>query len=119
VRALTDSHGNLVGQFAPAGASVSGSKAYDPWGNVTATTGTITGLLGYQSTWTATANGKNLMGARWCDPQTGDFTSADTIQVAPEPDPAAGNPFAAAVRNLRKALTSGHLTAQALAALPA
>ena len=34
------------------------------------------------------------MGARWYSPSAGDFTSADTIQVSPVPDPAAGNPFA-------------------------
>ena len=34
------------------------------------------------------------MGARWYDPGSGDFTSADTVQVSPDPDPAAGNPFA-------------------------
>jgi hypothetical protein len=34
------------------------------------------------------------MGARWYDPGEGDFTSADTVSVSPDPDPAAGNPFA-------------------------
>jgi hypothetical protein len=38
------------------------------------------------------------MGARWYDPQAGDFTSRDTVVVSPDPDPdpdpAAGNPFA-------------------------
>jgi hypothetical protein len=34
------------------------------------------------------------MGARWYAPSAGDFTSADTVQVSPDPDPAAGNPFA-------------------------
>jgi len=54
----------------------------------------MTGLLGYQSAWTDAATGKNLMGARWYDPGTGDFTSADTVAVSPDPDEAAGNPFA-------------------------
>jgi RHS repeat-associated protein len=60
---------------------VAGSRAYDPWGTVTATTGSISGLLGFQSAWTDTAAGKSLMGARWYDPGAGDFTSADTVQV--------------------------------------
>ena len=94
VQALTDSHGNLVGEFTPAGTSISGSKAYDPWGNVTATTGTPVGLLGFQSAWSDAAAGKDLMGARWYDPAAGDFTSRDTVTVSPDPDPAAGNPFA-------------------------
>ena len=34
------------------------------------------------------------MGARWYDPAAGDFTSRDTVTVSPDPDPAAGNPFA-------------------------
>src|SRR5580692_9640862 len=64
------------------------------WGNVTATAGGMTGLLGYQSAWTDAAAGKDLMGARWYDPGAGDFTSADTVAVSPDPDEAAGNPFA-------------------------
>ena len=94
VQGLTDSHGNLVGEFTPAATSISGSKAYDPWGNVTAVTGTPVGLLGFQSAWSDAAAGKDLMGARWYDPAAGDFTSRDTVTVSPDPDPAAGNPFA-------------------------
>jgi RHS repeat-associated protein len=94
VLALTDVHGNQVGQFTAAGASLAASQAYDPWGNVTATAGGMTGLLGYQSAWTDAAAGKDLMGARWYDPGAGDFTSADTVAVSPDPDEAAGNPFA-------------------------
>ena len=63
-------------------------------GKVTTATGTPQGLLGYQSSWSDPASGKNLMGARWYAPTAGDFTSADTVQVNPDPDPAAGNPFA-------------------------
>jgi len=54
--------------FTAAGASLSGSRAYDPWGNVTATIGTVTGHMGYQSARTDAAGGKDLMGARWYDP---------------------------------------------------
>ena len=54
----------------------------------------MTGQLGYQSAWTDAASGKDLMGARWYNPGDGDFTSADTVTVSPDPDPAAGNPFA-------------------------
>jgi RHS repeat-associated protein len=92
--ALTDTHGNQVGQFTASGTSLSGSRAYDPWGNTAATSGAMTGLLGYQSAWSDAATGKDLMGARWYDPAAGDFTSADTIQVSPVPDIAGGNPFA-------------------------
>jgi RHS repeat-associated protein len=110
VQALTDAHTNLVGQFTAAGTSVSGSKAYDPWGTVTATTGTVSGLLGYQSAWSDAASGKDLMGARWYDPGAGDFTSRDTVAVSPDPDPAAGNPFAyAADEPLDLTDPSGHM----------
>ena len=30
------------------------------------------------------ASGKDLMGARWYAPGSGDFTSADTVQVNPD-----------------------------------
>jgi RHS repeat-associated protein len=94
VLALANAHGDVLGQFTAAGTAVAGSQAYDPWGKVTTTTGTPQGLLGYQSAWSDPASGKDLMGARWYAPAEGHFTSADTVQVSPDPDPAAGNPFA-------------------------
>ena len=109
VQTMTDLHTNLIGQFTPAGTSLAGSKAYDPWGVVTATTGTPVGLLGYQSAWTDNTAGKNLMGARWYNPSDGDFTSRDTVTVNPDPDPAAGDPFAyAADEPLDLTDPSGH-----------
>jgi RHS repeat-associated protein len=90
VLALTDSHGDVLGQFAATSTVMAGSQAYDPWGNVTATTGSLSGLLGFQSAWTDPGTGKDLMGARWHAPSAGDFTSADTMQVPAVPDPAAG-----------------------------
>ena len=68
-------------------------------GTVTATTGTMTGMLGFQSAWTDPASGKDLMGARWYNPAAGDFTSRDTMQVSPVPDPAAADPFGYAAGN--------------------
>ena len=99
VLALGNSHGDLVGQFAAADTAVAASQAYDPWGAVTTSTGVTSGLLGYQSAWADPASGKSLMGARWYDPTAGDFTSADSVQVSPDPDPAAGDPFAYAADN--------------------
>jgi RHS repeat-associated protein len=93
--ALTDAHGDVLGQFTAAGTAVSGSQSYDPWGAVTATTGTLSGMLGFQSAWTDPAPGKDLMGARWYNPAAGDFTSADTVQVPPVPEvprPGRGQP---------------------------
>jgi YD repeat-containing protein len=45
VLALTDAHGDVLGQFTAGGTGVLGSQAYDPWGTVTATTGTMSGML--------------------------------------------------------------------------
>ena len=67
-------------------------------------------MLGYQSAWTDPASGKDLMGARWYSPSAGDFTSADTVHVSPDPDPAAGDPFAYAADNpLTYTDPTGHL----------
>jgi RHS repeat-associated protein len=89
---------------------VLGSQAYDPWGNVTASTGTVTGMLGLQSAWTDPASGKDLMGARWYNPAAGDFPSRDTVQVSPVPDPAAADPFGYAAGNpLSFTDPTGHL----------
>jgi len=109
--ALANVHGDVLGQFTASGTAVSGSQSYDPWGTVTATTGTPAGLLGYQSAWSDPASGKDLMGARWYAPTAGDFTSADTVQVSPDPDPAAGNPFAyAADEPLDLTDPTGHMS---------
>ena len=94
VLALTNTHGDVIGQFTGSGTSASGSTGYDPWGTVTATSGTPQGRLGFQSGWTDPATGKVAMGARWYTPSTGDFDSADTVQVSADPDPAMADPFA-------------------------
>ncbi|MGD0557188.1 MAG: LamG-like jellyroll fold domain-containing protein, partial [Streptosporangiaceae bacterium] len=99
VLALTDQHGDVVADFTADSTSVTGSTAYDPWGDVTATSGTVSGDVGYQSEWTDPATGKVSMGARWYTPSAGGFTSADTAQVNPVPDSAAANPYAYAGDN--------------------
>lgn len=94
VLALTDTHGDMIGQFTASGTALAGSVGFDPWGNVTDATGAPLGQVGFQSSWTGPATGNNIMGARWYNPADGDFTSQDTVQVNPVPDPAAANPFA-------------------------
>jgi RHS repeat-associated protein len=104
------SHGDVLGQFAAAGTAMTGSQAFDPWGNVTAATGSLIGELGFQSAWTDPGAGKDLMGARWYSPSAGDFTSADTVQVPPVPDPAAASPFAYAADDPLDAIDpTGHV----------
>ncbi len=62
--AFTDAHADVTGTFAANGTSLSGSAAYDPFGQVTASAG-LAGRLGYQSGWTDAPAGLVHMGARW------------------------------------------------------
>jgi RHS repeat-associated protein len=94
VLALTDQHSDVLADFTSGGTSVNGSTGYDPWGDVTASTGTVSGQVGFQSEWTDPATGKVSMGSRWYTPGTGNFTSADTAQLSPTSGAAAANPFA-------------------------
>ncbi|HSR84734.1 MAG TPA: RHS repeat-associated core domain-containing protein [Streptosporangiaceae bacterium] len=96
--AWTDNHTDVVGQFTPVGTSLAGSASYDPYGNITATTG-FAGTVGYQSDFTDPGTSLVHMGARWYAPADGQFTSRDTTQVSPVPDPAAANPYAYAADN--------------------
>ncbi|MEU4235520.1 RHS repeat-associated core domain-containing protein [Nonomuraea sp. NPDC026600] len=60
------------------------STAYDPFGTVTAQTGTKN-QLGYQGAHTDPDTGKVNMHARWYLPGTGAFTSRDTATLNPSP----------------------------------
>ncbi|WP_051366930.1 LamG-like jellyroll fold domain-containing protein [Hamadaea tsunoensis] len=91
--AYTDAHTDVVGDFKAAAATLAGSAAYDPLGNVLARTG-LAGQLGYQSGWTDQATGKVNMAARWYNPATGQFMNKDTAGPGPVPNSAAANPFA-------------------------
>jgi RHS repeat-associated protein len=110
VQVLTDTHGDVIGQFGPSSTSLDGSIGYDPWGNVTGYDGTVQGQLGFQSGWTDPDTGNVAMGARWYNSSNGDFTSRDTAQVSPDPDPASANPFAyAGDEPLDQSDPTGHL----------
>ncbi|MCF6424100.1 RHS repeat-associated core domain-containing protein [Amycolatopsis tucumanensis] len=80
--ALTDLHTDLTALINPATGAVNGSRAYSPFGEITNTGGTQT-ALGYQHQYTDPTSGNTNMGARWYDPQTGGFTSRDTIALDP------------------------------------
>ncbi|WP_378526674.1 RHS repeat-associated core domain-containing protein [Nonomuraea angiospora] len=79
VAALSDLHGDLVATFTT---SLQSSASYDPFGTVTAQTGTKTNL-GYQGEYTDPDTGKVNMHARWYQPGTGTFTSRDTATLDP------------------------------------
>ncbi|TDE56125.1 hypothetical protein E1295_11995 [Nonomuraea mesophila] len=81
VAAFTDLHGDLVATYTT---TLQTSAAYDPFGAVTAQTGTTTNL-GYQGEYTDPDTGKVNMHARWYQPGTGTFTSRDTMTLNPNP----------------------------------
>jgi RHS repeat-associated protein len=76
-----DGHGDATHWYNAATAAVTETKQYDPFGLVTATTGTGTQLptTGFQSDWTDPATGDVNMGARWYNPSTGTFRTRDTV----------------------------------------
>ncbi|MFW5472713.1 LamG-like jellyroll fold domain-containing protein [Knoellia sp. CPCC 206450] len=82
--AITDLHGDVVGGFSPADAtlgSLPDRSVYDPWGAKTSTAGLAYGV-GFQGDWTDPASGKVNMGARWYEPGTGSFVSRDSASYA-------------------------------------
>ncbi|MBB5132453.1 RHS repeat-associated protein [Thermocatellispora tengchongensis] len=79
---LSDQHGDVVGTFS--GTALVDSTAYDPFGEVTAQTGTKR-RLGYQGEYTDPDTGKVNMHARWYIPGTGGFASRDDITLTPYP----------------------------------
>jgi large repetitive protein len=110
VLAYTDAHTDVVGDFTAKGTALSGSAAFDPWGTVLATSGTVSGRLGFQSQYTDPASGQVDMGARWYSPARAGFDNADTVSVDPVPNAAAGNPFAYVADNPLDGMDpSGHM----------
>ncbi|WP_082403179.1 LamG-like jellyroll fold domain-containing protein [Saccharothrix sp. NRRL B-16348] len=77
---LADKHGDIVGGLDPATTGIADSAAFDPFGTITATTGTKR-QVGYQGDWTDPDTGQINMGARWYQPNTGTFTSRDTVSA--------------------------------------
>jgi RHS repeat-associated protein len=79
--ALNDQHHDLSGLFTAAGATMTGSATYSPWGQVTGSTGPAV-QIGYQGQWTDPQSGQVNMGSRFYRPGTGGFTSKDTYTGA-------------------------------------
>ncbi|MDF5756464.1 LamG-like jellyroll fold domain-containing protein [Spongiactinospora sp. TRM90649] len=82
VGVMTDQHDDVVATFS--GTTLVDSAAYDPFGEVTAQSGTRR-RLGYQSEYTDPATGKVNMLARWYVPGTGGFASRDDVTLDPYP----------------------------------
>ncbi|MEV4659073.1 LamG-like jellyroll fold domain-containing protein [Micromonospora sp. NPDC049301] len=81
----TDLHSDVVGQFTPTGAALTGSVTYDPLGKALTTSGLV-GQLGYQSEWTDALTSRVNMHARWYNTDTGQFDTRDTASNSPLPD---------------------------------
>jgi RHS repeat-associated protein len=106
VAALSDLHGDLVATFTT---TLQTSTAYDPFGTITAQTGTKTGL-GYQGEYTDPDTGKVNMHARWYQPGTGTFTSRDTATLNPSPSVQANRYTYANASPLTGTDPTGHAT---------
>ena len=79
--AVSDEHGDVTGAFDPSNttlAALDDSTAYDPFGQVIASSGAESNL-GFQGDWTDPATDQVNMGARWYDPATGTFDSRDSV----------------------------------------
>lgn len=91
--AFTDQHGDVTGTFTPAGGALTGSVAYDPWGQPISSAGSHADL-GYQGGWTDPNTGYVATASRWYSPAVGGFTSADTFPINPNAPPVAANTYA-------------------------
>ena len=83
ITALVDTSGNVTASY-----------SYDPWGNITATSGTLAGanLIRFTGGEYDPTSGYTKLGVRYYDPNTGRFTQPDTIvRLA---DPINGNLYA-------------------------
>jgi RHS repeat-associated protein len=90
--AWTDLHTDVVGQFTATGTTLSGSKAYDPFGTVLTSVGML-GNLGYQSGWTDSVTSRVNMWSRWYNPGTGQFDTRDGATLSATPTSGRANKF--------------------------
>lgn len=74
-----DRHGDLAWLLNGPAAAVTDTRAFNPFGQSTGTTGTLTPPVGFQSDYTDPTSSLVDMGARWYEPSTDNFISRDTI----------------------------------------
>ena len=83
--AIPDRHGDVTALIDPTTSALSGSRVFDPFGVVAATTGILPNV-GFQGDVTDAQTGGVWMGARWMMPSTGTFGSRDSYAGAtPQP----------------------------------
>ena len=104
----SDTHGDITGLYAPAAGAMAGTRAYDPYGRVLASTGADTSV-GYQGQWTDPATHRVAMQARVYDPGMGAFTSRDSWTNPPVPSAALNRHAYANANPVTYADPSGHL----------
>ncbi|MGC4903395.1 RHS repeat-associated core domain-containing protein [Micromonospora echinospora] len=81
---ITDGiHNDLIAASNPSTGDLAASRAYQPYGQPTAATGTLP--LGYQGGWTDPDTTQTNAHARWYDSSAGAFTSRDTWTLSPDP----------------------------------
>ncbi|MFN8036450.1 MAG: DNRLRE domain-containing protein [Acidimicrobiia bacterium] len=103
-----DRHGDVINTLNPTTGAVADSKAYDPWGSVTAQTGTTGPSIGYQGNWTDPNSSRVDMGARWYLPGQATFATRDSLTL-PVTGTASLNRYTYADTNpLANADPSGH-----------
>jgi len=103
----SNQHGDVTSSFTVGGTALSGSTAYAPYGQQTATSGTQPNT-GYQGGWTDPSTNQVYADSRWYSPATGGFTSADTQSNSPNPA-VEGNQYAYADDDpLDRSDVSGH-----------
>lgn len=93
----SDLHTDLVGTVDPETGSLAGSRTFDPFGSVVASSGAQP-ALGFQHQFTDPETGNVSMGARWYQPETGGFASRDAAILDPT-DPSNANRYAYAGGN--------------------
>ncbi len=81
-----DQHGDVTGRFR--GLDSYSQRTFDPFGQVTSSTGEQS-PLGYQGEWTDPITNAVNMHSRWYTPTTSTFTSRDTWTIHPDPSAAA------------------------------
>lgn len=76
-------HGDRTGAIDNLTGTVLATRSYEPYGQVTASSGKYS--AGYQDGWTDPATGQVNTAARWYDPGQASFTSRDTVTLTPDP----------------------------------
>ncbi|MFG3291381.1 RHS repeat-associated core domain-containing protein [Streptomyces sp. NPDC048179] len=78
---VQDVHGNVVASLDTTFGDVFASRAYDPFGKVTAQSNAATMTVGFQGSWTDSTTGRVSAESRWYDSGNGTFASADTVSA--------------------------------------